>query len=906
MQDNILLTKLKRPPVAPDIVPRDRLSHLLDEGNQRTLTLISAPAGYGKSTLASRWVAGCGDLSAWVSLGESDNDLRVFLSYLLAAMRSLFPNTQLRTEVLLEANPLPSVSVLARQLINDIHQTTDPFILVFDDYHLIIDPDVNELLSEILAHPPMQMHLVLITRHDPPLPLARLRGRGQLTEIRAAGLRFTADEMTAFLAGKLNLPMDDATLELLNKKTEGWAAGLRLVGLYLQDKKDVNEKVQALSGSSQHIADYLMTEVLSRQHPEMLAYLIETSILDRFCPPLCEVLHRQGAKGENRPEQIAPEQFIGWLIKANLFIVALDDKGRWFRFHHLFQVFLNDLLRKRRSADQIAALHRAAGEWFAENGLIEEAISHALAAGDTKAAVRLVLDNRYDLMNNSDFQRMHRWLMLLPKDAVSENPLLLMTQAFLGLEWGLETDWFACMEQARRRSDYFSAESQDASTLIGEIALMQSVMDLMLGQPATIVANAQKSLSLLPKDALFSRSTSLSVLAASHQLEGNCRQSVALMEDTLADPKWPVIMRLRMWAHLCIVTFMDADSSGVLRAGHGFLQTAETIGFRQPASYALCILGAVHYLRNELTKAKKHLASVLNNPELSEEIYIVISSGFLCFIHLAEGCPGEAVRIISSLKADALHKHDSFARTTMNALLVELALRQGKLDEAESLSHGVDFDHRPPHWRPYVPQLTRVKLLLAQATDRSLKEALSRLIEMDQHMRRINRKNVRIDVLALLALVYHKKGQVPEAMEQLSIALDLAEPGGWVRNFVDLGIPMTRLLERLVRHQPGHSFAQQVLDVCRTECQANASSGSDKNGTADSTHKAPAAYLTPRETELVSLLAEGLTNKEIANRLHIATETVKTHLQKIFQKLNAKNRLEAVRQTQKLGLLKRD
>ena len=408
LKQGILLTKLQRPHVAPDILPRARLLDRLNEGRHRPLTLISAPAGYGKSTLASRWAAACDCPCGWVSLDNDDNDLRKFLNYLLAAIQQRFPKSDLRSETLLNADRLPAIAELARYLLNDLHQMPESFILVLDDYQHITEKSVHDLVAELLKHPAQTMHLVLLARKDPPLPIATMRGRGLVTEIRASDLRFTPDEAAALLSRVLNVAVDDATAALLDVKTEGWAAGLRLAGLYLQGQKEPKKQVQKLSGSSGHIAEYLTAEVLSRQHPEMVSYLIETSILDRFCAPLCEQMHRMGTRGYSRISEFGAEQFIQWLVDANLFVIPLDDQGYWFRYHHLFQSFLQNVMRKQRTADKITELHRTAGNWFAENDLTEEAIRHLMAAGDTTAATQLVLDRRYGLMNTSQFFRLGR------------------------------------------------------------------------------------------------------------------------------------------------------------------------------------------------------------------------------------------------------------------------------------------------------------------------------------------------------------------------------------------------------------------------------------------------------------------------------------------------------------------
>ena len=348
MTESILYTKLQRPAAAPDILPRARLLEQLDKGRQVTLTLISAPAGYGKSTLASRWVASCECPSGWVSLDESDSDMHMFLSYVLTAIRSLFPKAELRTETFLEATSLPPASELARHLLNDLHQIPVPFILVLDDYHHIRrGAPVNDLLDEFLAHPPRGMHLVLLTRQDPALTIATMRGRGLLNEIRASDLRFTPDESAEFLSRMLNVIVDPTTTALLEAKTEGWAVGLRLAGLYLQGQKELKRSLQQLSGNSRHIAEYLLAEVVSKQHPEMVSYLLETSILDRFCAPLCHQMRQIRSHGHVKESEVGAEQFIQWLADANLFVIALDNEGYWFRYHHLFHDFLKGELHKQ-------------------------------------------------------------------------------------------------------------------------------------------------------------------------------------------------------------------------------------------------------------------------------------------------------------------------------------------------------------------------------------------------------------------------------------------------------------------------------------------------------------------------------------------------------------------------------
>ncbi len=901
MQDSILRTKLKRPRVAPDIVPRTRLLARLQEGRQRTLTLISAPAGYGKSTLASRWVAGCDSPSAWVSLDESDSDLRTFLSYFLVSVRSLFPKIELRTEALLEASPLPPVPVLARHLLNDLDEISEPFILVLDDYHHIHDTSVHDLLAEFLAHPPEAMHVVLLTRHDPPLPIARLRGRGQVSEIRAADLRFSVAEAATFLNRLLKIPVDDATIAILEKKTEGWVTGLRLAGLYLSDGKDLNQRVQELSGSSRQIAEYLFSEVLSRQNPDIAAFIVETAILDRFCAPLCQELHAGGDDGHD----FDARRFIQWLIDSNVFVIPLDDQGYWFRYHHLFQEFRQALLRKRETSDTIARLHIHASNWFAENDLIDEAIRHALAAGETKAAARLVVDHRHDLMNSAQFQRLSSWLKSLPEEAESNSPLLVSTRAFAGIELGRDDDILASTDRAWRLLTQLPPDSADHAALESEVNVLQGFIKAAFGNSDRSLALAEKALTsdALPADALLIRSLGVFSLALSHQMLGRTEQAVDLFQRELSNHVWPANLLARMHFYQAVIHYLDGNLLRAMTFSDHCLRSLPDRSFTHTSTFAHYLLGAAHYWRNHATRAEHHLYRVLDDHRAANPSYFANAGFVLACLHIARDGGTRAEQLLSHVVFQLQEIGHSTMTAMARAFRVELMLRLGDINRARELSRDVDFDIRPPLWFFYVPQLTPLKLLLAEGTDESLKQAHARLVEMDKGMRRIKRKSVRLDLLALLALACHKSGKKTAALGHLEAALTLAEPGGWIRNFVDLGDPMTDLLERLNQVHPGHSYAQQVLGACRAEPRRSSSAESNGNETPPLFGQAAGGILTERELEILPLLADGLRNAEIAARLFVSSLTVKTHLQNLYRKLNARSRIEALRNARELGLI---
>jgi len=900
MENPILRTKLQRPPVAPDTLPRARLLDRLNEGRRRTLTLISAPAGYGKSTLASRWAAACDCPSGWVSLDKRDNDPSTFLSYLLAALQPLFPEAAFRTQALLETIPLPPPSVLAGHLINDLQARSEPFVLVLDDYHYIRDLRVHDLLTELLTHPPPALHLVLVTRSDPPLPSARLRGRGQLAEIRAGDLRFTRSEASAFLSRMLKVAVDDDTAAALDEKTEGWVTGLRLAGLYLQGRNDVKQKVQEIRGTSRHFAEYLAEEVLARQHPEIVDFLLEASILDRFCAPLCRALHAKDAKGRDEEVDVGAQRFVGWLIESNMFVVPLDDQGYWFRYHHLFRQFLKSRLLSNTHADKIARMHALAGNWFAENNLVDEAIRHKLEAGNTQDAVGLVIEHRYELMNTGQFVRLRQWLASLQENAFEESPLLVSTRALIGLEQGQDKDLLGYTDKADRMLSRLSPQSAGYGLLKSEVRVLQGFIDMAMGHPDRGRARSEEALhsAFLPENHWLVRSLGIFTLAGCHQMTGNLEHAVKLVSDELLNPAWPVNIRARMHFYLSATQYMNANLVAAISSSQECIGTLPGLSFTHTRNFAVYLIGAAHYLRNEVAEAESHLRCVLDDFHLANPSYVGNAGYILACIYLAGDCPEKAEQVLKQIGAHFQEGKHTTMLAMSKAFQVEFALRRGDIERASQLSQGVDFDIRPPLWFFYVPQLTPVRLSLARGDSQSLEAATVRLAELDQQLLRINRNSVRIDALALLSLVCDRLGDTAAALEKLKSALLLAEPGGFIRNFVDLGAPMAELLGRLNEAHPGHPYAHRVAAAFRAEHSNSASSGPEPVS-----RRSPASDLTPREIELLQRLAEGLSNSEIAERLYIATDTVKTHLQNIYRKLGTKSRTAALKAARELGVL---
>ena len=396
----LIQTKLNQPPLPVDMVPRPRLTEWLEQRRGRPLTLVSAPAGIGKSTLLSCWLEAVDCPTAWVSLDENDNELGGFLSYFLTAIQTLFPNAVPETQALLMVTPLPTISAIANILINELDQIERPYILVLDDYPLIETQLIHDLLNELLLHPARNLHLVLGTRMDPLLPLVAMRANSQVTEIRVPDLRFNQEETLQLFQKMIEDPLDREDVIELDAQAEGWVTGLRLAALALRHRIGRDSLQGELSVHNRYVTEYLVTEILAKQAARLSDGMLKTSTLERFCADLCEAVCCQGAEPSDdgsTQADFSGAQFLEWLGASNLFVIPLDDQHEWFRYHHVFRDFLRGELARRLGPDEIAKLHAAAGHWYAQNGWTEEALYHLLAAGDTAAAIEVVSQHRYTM-----------------------------------------------------------------------------------------------------------------------------------------------------------------------------------------------------------------------------------------------------------------------------------------------------------------------------------------------------------------------------------------------------------------------------------------------------------------------------------------------------------------------------
>jgi LuxR family maltose regulon positive regulatory protein len=897
--DQLLRTKLHRPRIPVDFVVRPRLVKILERGRSTSLTLVSAPAGYGKSTLISSWLEQCNRPNAWLSLDEGDSDLAQFLNYFVAAVQELFPGACLRTKAVLRSSDLPPVAIIARELVNEITAIGKPFILVLDDYGRVHDQAIHDLLSLLLDHNLCTLHLVLITRRDPSLPLSKLRASGDMTEIRQLDLQLTAEETAAFLEKAIHIPVEDKVLVRLHEKTEGWAAGLRMLSIALRNRNDIDEFIREMKGDTRHIRDYLMAEVLSRQQPEIRAGLLKTSILNHFCPSLVDALCAPEIDGNT---------FIERLEESNLFSISLDDRHEWFRFHHLFQELLKRTLDHRYEPDEIAALHKRASTWFEEKGMIEEAFHHTMIGSDPEVAGKLVARHRHELMNNEQWHRLGRLLDMLPRAIIENIPELLIQDA-----WNLWNrmripEMVKVLDRVESLLAPMVKESATTREIQGEVDALRSVQYYLIPpcDGARALAYAQQAMQENPWPHSSTRGMAVIMMAMSYQLTGNLTDAFrVIFEELKQKDALRNTYHTRLLITFCLIYWVEADLVNLKQTGDQLLELSNELHLPESSDIGQHFLGVSHYCRNELAEVEKHLKGVVKNGNKINIFNFAHSAFVLSLTNQAQGRSTEACEIAESVVRYALDTGNTPLLQLAHAFQAELALRQGNIAEAVNWTKNYEPEPFTTAHRFYVPQLTLARILLAQNTTESRQQAAVLLSRLHDFYVSIHNTYCLINVLALQAMLNNALGDEPAALATLERAIIMAEAGGFIRIFLDLGPKMADLLQQLAERDVASKYIGSLLAASQ-ESESGLltdSSGHQPVDIAASNDPTLLESLSNRELDVLSLLSQRLSNKEVSGKLFISPETVKRHTINLYKKLDVHTRREAVDKAVSLGIL---
>ncbi len=913
----LLQTKLHRPRLPKDLVTRWRLVEWLNHDIDHPLILVCAPAGFGKTTLIANWLermaAGKGDKaaylpSAWLSLDENDSDLNLFLRYFIAALRTIFNEACAETLALLQARRQPPLAVLYNTFINEIEELPGEAILVLDDYQLIHGRPVHNLLIELTRHWPKPLHLVLISRVDPPLPLTALRPKGMLREIRTRDLRFTPEETTDYLSRTQFALMSRDALPLLEERFEGWPAGLKLAAISFRSADSQEAVLSALSGKNPNITGYLLDEVLTHQLPAIHSFLLKTSILDRFCASLCEAVAEESDPAWNAGA------CLDWIERSELFLIPLDERREWYRYHHLFQESLQQRASAEMAPDQVAHLHRRASTWFEEHGLLDDALQHALAAGDLDLAVRQMSAGLRDALNREDRPTLERWLSLLPEEVIPQRPELLMIRV-----WALQFTWrldlqAQVLQQVEELLDSGAGASLPASDLQilrGQVLLPRAQQAYFSNQTTRAIELCQQVMALMPPSWIFVRGGAMIYLGLSMQASGQALEAERLL---LAEYESYVdkadIYALFLLQSLCFIYLNTGQLDQTLRIAQVLIQAAARRGMALMQYWGDWFPGVVHYQRNELQAAAQCFAQIFENRYVAQISPYRDAVAGLTLIHQIQGESAEAWQMVESISQFDLEQSGSEDNRT-RSLRARLMLLQGDLEGAGRWAD--TFTGSPPPDQALLwleePQVTRVHVLIARGTDADLNLALQLLDALDEIAERTHNTRYKIEILALRALALDAAGETTEANTVLEQALDLAYPGGFIRVFVDLGAPMQKMLHRLEEQGLSVELIQRILAALPAALPAEVASLVSGESPAPPRHSPPpgnstlAEPLTPRELDVLSLLREPLSTKEIAKKLYITHATARRHTINIYGKLGVNRRWDAVTRAEELNLL---
>lgn len=889
----IIRSKLHRPRVPGDFVARGELLTRLEEGSALPLTLLAAPAGYGKTSLIAHWLAGRDGLSAWLSLDAEDSDLVVFVNYLVAAARTVCPNACVDTLDYLNVGQPPSLAALAGCLSNDLEALSTPLVLVLDDFHRIRSSQTHALLDRLLAHPADGLHLVVITRHDPQLALGALRAREAMSEVRMGDLQFSERETAILIQRCSGRTLAGASLETLQHRSEGWPVGVRLAALALRQGMSIDELGRGFSGATPQVQQYFTEEVLSQQSDMARDCLLRASILDRFCVPLCDALLRAGGRVEG---QLDGQEFIQLVASGAILGIAVDDKLEWYRYHRLFQEFLQRELGKQYAAVEIAELHWRAASWLESQSLLEEAIPQALAGQGAVAAARLLARHQGALLDRGQRHRLERCLRLLPADTIENDPEMLLLKAWLIHHQGRQLETPAVLDRIERlvESDAGALALPVLDLVCGSVLALRSLQSYLEGQADRAMACAEQALQRLPADCMQARVTAQAMVAGARQMSGDLVGARQWIHQVLARASGPIdTSQAPLVATLCFLDWMAADLSALQWTANQRYKLTETdIGSDGGLGLGRYFHGLVQYQRNELALAEATLLPALAPQQAPRLGYRTEISFVLAAVYQALGQADRAREIVDAVCEHLLRNGDSPALFRAQACQAELALRQGRVDEARAWAR--NFDPGPVQFVYHffnAPHLTLARVWIAEGTAESREQAARLLQLLEAEL--TARHNVRflIEVFALQAVLQYALGEQDAACDRLGRAVALAQPGGFIRLFVDQGQELLQPLKRLDPGGGNERYVAQVLSAFNDDWLVSA--GRQQVG----------ADLTRRELKILKLLAVRLSNVEISEELCISRATVKRHTQNIYRKLRASSRREAVFRARTLNIL---
>ena len=882
---HILQTKLHAPKLPVDYVNREKLLERLKAGRYRPLTLVSAPAGYGKSVLIASWIKSNDWPAAWLSLDSSDSNLRSFLTYFISSVRQLFPAVCEKLLQLMDATDLPKISTLIAMLSNELDLIDQPFVIVLDDYHVIKSSSVvNEFIDGILTHPPIPLHLIITTRFDPPLSISKLRGIDQVSEIRMLDLKFDTSETRSLLEKNLHLEVNNTTLANLAEELEGWAVGLRLVILLTKDSSGLDKLSSGLHGGLQQTQQYLVREVVAGLPENLRNWLTTTALLDRFCAPLCNAIYSEA--GEKADVRHDSNSYLTAAVKANLFLIPLDNGGEWYRFHHLLQQLLQHELQNRLSMDDIAELHLRASAWFEQHNLVDEAIKHALAAGNIEQVAQVVDHHANLALKSAKFSIVEKWLSLIPEVVINKWPGLLWAKL-----WVLYRQMdIAATLAVISRIDELNQKATSVNRYSADVMVFRAFFELLNNNGPLALEYIEQAIKL-EQSCLTDQGRALADLMYGliNQTVGQQGKAIDTLSSWLHSiPMNQPTREINLAQTLVIIRYISANPVGteeLLQRATEVSRLSVRPGLKPWTSY---LYGFIQLQKGNLDGAVRDLEET-RSQRYSHHIRGAIDAMCaLTLVYQVQGMSESANSILESLR-EFITDRKSFLSPLVDACEARLALMQGRLKDAVSWQKrtAVPQSEMMFFWFE-IPCLTYCRVLIEEGSITGVQQALELLHEYEEMNVGHHNTLQLINILALQALAYVKQNKVEKGAEVLKRALALAQPGGFIFPFFESGKSMVDLLTLI---STDDSSASTVLE--RISSILAMHEEREQAVTVNPVNQRLWTSLTSRERDILKLLAERLQNKEIAARLFVSPETIKSYLKHIYHKLDVHNRRDA-------------
>ena len=916
MKTDLLVSKLYFPSHSGALVQRPRLVESLEAGLGGKLTLVSAPAGFGKTTVVSEWLRSCAHPTAWVSLDKKDNDLSRFLIYLIAALQRIVPEIGVDVQAALQESLTPRYEILLARLISEMESLPDTSVIVLDDYHLIDSKPVHDTLNFLIEYLPPRLHLVISGRTDPPLPISRLRVQGEVNEVRTAQLRFTKEEVAAFLTDRLGFDLTAEGIAALEARTEGWVASLKLAAISMQGRHDWPEFIAEFSGSHRYIIDYLVDEVMARQPEEVQTFLRRTSILERFCAPLCAHV-----VGENKAVEV-----LEYLDHSNLFLISLDDRREWYRYHHLFADFLSQRLRVTEP-DSISELHHRASLWYQNEGMVEEAIQHALAAGDMKGAARLVDGIAADLVVRRESNKLLKFVEQLPSGLCQDYPMLSIWHAwallFMGQLEMVEPTLAIVEENLNKETEapnpgYAMTVRAYLANFKGDLTKSMQLAEQALAEMSIATPDV---LTTPDRIMLMFWGSAVIWLGVNHRELGNLDKAKQLFLEAArinqqAGNFYATLASFEQLAKLAVIRGQLDQALDTYRGGLELAQNWIDVEGNSRRSLIAEAgpqlgLGAVLYQLNDLDGAAAHIQQSADLLELGELWGRIDSYKMLAYLRQAKGDFGASADLLR--KACGIESTMTVRQSKLTDLPSLMQLRvllsRGGPEMAYLLADAcqqvenlgvhandeVDFSGPAGYPRELIySDLARLLIALDRAAEAMplLTRLLGFAITMERH-------GDELRYLVLMALAQQALGDAQAALDYLNRALALAEPQGYVRLFVDEGLPMATLLDGAIAANSAPEYAGRLLAAFPKHVLSAVPSAQDLPVYQPSSTES----LSGREIEVLRLVAEGYKYQEISERLVVSINTVRHHIRNVYGKLDANNRTQAIARAKELHVL---